>query len=110
MHSQGHDGTVIKVYGPPLDQDIGPNGPEFLLLQEDLRTMVPQPPYEYDRAQEDRVPKSPILFFTRECLGVKLPNARDGTLEGVNDTNQLPFDAACHRITIRIHVGAYGYL
>ena len=107
IYPQGHDGAVVRVYGPPLDHYIGPNGLEFpLLLQEGSRTVIPQPPYECGNVQKDWVPKPPILFFTRNDLGVKLLNARDGMFEGVNDRDQPPFDAACRGgTTIRIHVG-----
>ena len=110
IYFQGPDGTVVRVYGPPLDHYIGPNGPEFLLLSEEYsREVVPQPPYECGKAQKDWVAKLPIYFFTKDCIGVKLPNARDGMFEGVNDRDQPPFDAACRGITIRIHVGHYGH-
>ena len=100
----------MRVYGPPLDQHIGPDSPEFSpLSQEHSRTVIPQPPYERGNVEKDWVPKPPILFFTRNDLGVKLLNARDGMFEGVNDREQPPFDAACRGITIRIHVGPYDH-
>jgi hypothetical protein len=98
----------VRVYGPPLGNHIGPNGPEFpLLSQEYSRVEVPQPPYECGNPQKDWVPKPPVLFFTRGSLGVKLHGVRDGMFEGVNDRDKPPFDAACHAITIGTHVGHY---
>ena len=106
IHFQGRDGTVVKVYGPPLHHYIGPNGPEFpLFSQEDPRAKVPQLPYECGNTQKNWVAKPPIHFFTQDCLGVRLLNARDGVLEGVNDRDKPPFDIVCRGITIRIHVG-----
>ena len=105
---QIRDGTIVRVYGPPLGHHIGPNGPEFpLLSQEDSRAMIPQPPYECGNPQKDWVSKPPIHFFTRGFIGVKLRGARNGMFEGVDDRDEPPFDAACRGITIRIHVGPY---
>jgi hypothetical protein len=106
IYSQGHDGTVVRVYGPPLDYYIGPNGLEFPLLSQEA---VPQPPYTCGNTQKDWEAKPPIYFFTKDRPGVKLLNARDGMFEGVNDRDQPPFDAVCRGITIRIHVGSYGH-
>lgn len=97
----------MRVYGPPLGHYIGPDGPEFtLLLQEDSWAVVPQLPYPCGNTQ-DWVPKPPVLFFMRDRLGVKLLDTRDGIFDGLNDRDKAPFDAACHGITIRIHVGLY---
>jgi hypothetical protein len=98
----------VRVYGPPLDHHIGLNGPEFSLSWGNSRTKVPQPPYECGNTQKDWVAKPPIHFFTQDCLGVRLLNARDGTFKGVNDGDKPPFDMVCCGITIRIHVGLYG--
>ena len=100
----------MRVYGPPLDEHIGPDSPKFSpLSQEHSRTVIPQPPYECGNTQKVQVRKPPILFFTGGNLGVKLPDAREGMLEDVNDRDEPPFDAACRGITIRIHVSPYGY-
>jgi hypothetical protein len=71
--------------------------------------MIPQPPYECGNTQKVRVRGPPILFFTRDNLGVKLLDAQEGMLEDVNDRDQPPFDADCRGITIRIHVGPYDH-
>jgi hypothetical protein len=106
IHFQGHDGTVVRVYGPPLDHYIGLNGPEFSLLSwENSRMKVPQPPYECGNAQKDWIAKPPVLFFTQDYLGAKVLNARDGVFEGVNDRDKSPFDIVSGGITIRTHVG-----
>jgi hypothetical protein len=98
----------MRVYGPPLDDYVGQNGPEFpLLLQEDSRAVVPQLPFVCGNAQEDWVAKPPIHFFMRDSLGVKSSEALYGRIEGLNDRDKVPFDAACRGITIRIHVCLY---
>ena len=98
----------MRVYGPPLDRYVGPNGPEFpLLLQEDSRAVVPQLPYVCGYTQKNWVAKPPVHFFMRDRLGVNLLDARDGMAKEVNDRDKPAFDAACRGITIRIHVGPY---
>jgi hypothetical protein len=98
----------MKVYGPPLDNRIGPDGPEFPLLSQYIpRVVVPQPKYECGNTEKDWVPKPPILFFVLGCLGAKLSNARDGIFWGFYGGGKPPFDEAPRGITLRIHVGSY---
>ena len=80
-------------------------GPELPLFS----SMVPQVRYTRGNTQKDWGPKGTILFFTRDCLGVKLLNALHGKFEGMNDRDDPPFDEDCRGITIRIHVGPRGH-
>ena len=99
----------MRVFGPPLDQ-FGSNDPEFpLLSQEDSRVLVPQDRYTCGNTQKDWRPKTTILFFTREYLGVKLLNVLQGKFEGMNDRDDPPFGEDCRGITIRMHVGSCGH-
>ncbi|KAF9649058.1 hypothetical protein BDM02DRAFT_1981895 [Thelephora ganbajun] len=100
-----HDGTVVKVYGPPLES-IALNGPDFALWWEDSRVAVPQHPYRCGTTQKNWGRKPSIYFLTRHSPGVRLFDALHGNLE-MDDKDDFPFDACCTAITIRIHFTGY---
>jgi len=105
IYFQGYDGTVIRVYGPPLSPEL-PKYPDFpLLSQEDSRVEVPQLPYRCGNVQKKWDPKPPILFFKLRRLGVKLSDATGKEFKGMDDRDESPFDEK-RGITIRIHVGS----
>lgn len=99
----------MKVYGPPLDPR--PNDPGFpiLPLEHWQVVWVPQPLYKCDYMQEDWVPKPHILFYTQDYLGVKLPNAWDGTFVKVSNGDEFPFGTLHQGTTITIQVGPQGH-
>ena len=107
--SQGYDGTVVKVYGPSL-YHIGPNGPEFPLLSQEVpRMAVPQTPYTCGNTQKEWEAKPAVYFFTRGRHGVRLIDALQGKFEGIDERDAHPFGQSCRGITIRMHVGSRGY-
>jgi len=106
MRFQEYDGTITKVFGPPLPQ-ILPNGPDFRHLSQDLRVVVPQLAYACGNTQKSWDQKPVILFFTRGRLGVKLSNAVNEDFKGIDERDEFPFDANCRGITIRMHVGSW---
>ncbi|KAF9650353.1 hypothetical protein BDM02DRAFT_1465740 [Thelephora ganbajun] len=101
-----YDNTVLGAYDPSLPQSFS-NDPEFpLLSQEDLRVVVPQPPYECGNNQREWDQKPSILFSTGGHPGVRLFDAANGTFSGIDDRDGFPFNANCRGVTIRIHVGS----
>ena len=103
-HPQERDGTVVRVYGPPLEL-IVPYGPRLSLLQENLRVKIPQLLYIPGASRRGWVRKSSVLFFMRESLGVRLPDALGGKVEGMDDQGGAPLEN-CNVISIRMHVGS----
>lgn len=65
---------------------------------------VPEYLHRCSTIQRGWVGKPSISFSTRFGPGVRLLDALRGNLEGVDDKDELPFDARCGAITIRIRV------
>lgn len=105
-HSQGQDGTVVKVYGPPLDLNTRPYFPQFSLWQENSRVTVPQPPYKSGTPRKDWTQKASLLFFMRKSLGVRLSDALYGKIGGIDHQGGSTLEN-CNAISIRIHVGSW---
>ena len=91
---QGYNGSVVKVYGPPLD-------PQFFPRPEKSR--VPQLPYKCGTNQKNWEQKPSIYFLTRGSPGVRLPDAARGRVEDMDDKDSAPRDVGRGGITIRIH-------
>ena len=102
---QEHDGTVVRVYGPPLEW-IVLNGPRFPLLQENLRVVVPQLRRAPDASRRGWIQKPPVLFFVWGRLGVRLPHALKGEVKGMDNQGGFPL-GDCNAISIRMHVGSH---
>jgi hypothetical protein len=106
MYPQGHDGTIWRVYGPPLEL-VFPNDPLFLLLQENSRVIIPLLRYICGTHRREWVQKPPVLFFVQESLGVGLSHALGGKIRigAINTEGGFPLKN-CIAISIRIHVGS----
>ena len=91
---QDYNGSVVKVYGPPLD-------PQFFPRLEE--SQVPQPPYICGTNQKNWEQKPSIYFLTRGSPGVMLPDAARGRVEDMDDKDSFPLDVDRGGITIRIH-------
>ena len=96
----------MEVYGPPLPPDFLNHSDFPLLSQEDSRVVIPLIPYRCGKTQKGWSPRPPVLFFTYDRLGVKLPVAFRGAFSGINDRDDFPLGENQSGITIRINVGS----
>ena len=100
-YSERDDGTVERIYEPPLES----NDPWFSPFPEITRVMVRQPQYTCGTNQKGWERRQPVLFFTCESLGARLSDVLEGKVEGMDHKGRFPLEN-CNVISIRIHVGS----